>query len=328
MKLKRIILIVAILSSFFLTHCVAIQKREDRKVLQALSTAKMLYVTDNREFGVVSDTGETLIFAGEEGRWAYSPQQEILYKITSDMIGIVGYIDDDGREKIGNNHDGCGGGSLIREGQELVYVTSLDFLPNQDAIGSQAPYVLVSFGIESGHKILYTFPDQSSTDQSKRCFLGTNVEFAGKLYFSEAQADRQVVKSLDLSTMLVEEVFSDDIIMAPAISPNGKSFAYTKYDGIYLYVLDEEVNFRLVDIPWFDNDNYDFARFSETDLGNDIPMASWSPDSEKIVYSKLIIFTDATGEDLYLHNIYVHDISTGETNLLIRKARNPYWILP
>lgn len=259
----------------------------------------------------------------------YTHEQEKLYKVTSYMVGTVGYIDNIGRQLIGVNKDGCGGGGYLSYNQSFVYLSDRGQLSSDDINEVNRKYVLVSYDPEKEHTILYSFSDEiDGKDQSKLCVLGTNVEFEGSIYFSEAFHDTQILKRLDLSTNTVEDVFIDDVIMAPSISPDGEMIAYTKFDGIYLYSIGEETSVRLIDIPWYENNGYHFQNANYPSLLNDIPVASWSPDSGKIIFSMLQSSKESTEEKLLAHNIYVYDFSTGDTNILLENARNPYWVLP
>lgn len=67
MKLKRIIFVIGVLAASLLTQCRVTQKKEDNVILQHLLTAKIIFVSDENEIGIIDQSGELHVFPGGDG---------------------------------------------------------------------------------------------------------------------------------------------------------------------------------------------------------------------------------------------------------------------
>ena len=115
----------------------------------------------------------------------------------------------------------------------------------------------------------------------------------------------------------IKDPVTEASILNPTISPDGRWIAYTVADGLHLIHPDGSGDMQLVNIPdW----NAGWPVFTWA------PRASWSPDSQWIVYHKCLnegcMIANHRGRKIYKINI-----ETRENKLLVNDGINPYWKL-
>jgi hypothetical protein len=327
-------MLVLIIVGVILTSCEGTLFVSDNNSLDELASVEMLYTeyhpTDDAVLVIMFGDNQTLRLPEGISRWTYSERNRILYRNTNYPYSRIGYITNEKDEYFGINYwDGCGGGSLISDDYLFLYTADKAFLEGEEE--PSGTLVLAVHGISTGNETLYEFSfDAKEVIEPERCILGTNAEYEGTIYFSDIVDDTSVLRSLDLKTGEIATLFSDDIIIAPSVSPQGDLIAYTKFDGIYTFNLVSKEKHQLVEIPWKEDGNIRFSvNFSIAYFYLYVPVVSWLPSGNELGYHVATYENDEDGRRVKTnYDIYVYSFLTGESELLIDNALLPYWVLP
>jgi len=113
----------------------------------------------------------------------------------------------------------------------------------------------------------------------------------------------------------------DSRLLAPAISPDGQWVAYTADDGLYLIRPDGNDQRRIVPLQMI-------SRTPGGPAWDQWPtVASWSPDSQWLVYHRCAAPTPERCIDPESYTIYKVNVGTLEEIPLVEGGVNPYWRL-
>jgi hypothetical protein len=128
------------------------------------------------------------------------------------------------------------------------------------------------------------------------------------------------IELLDLNT-------SQEIKIAegafPVWSPNGEQIAYIGVVGIYIYDMNSEEAYRIVE--YRNPESNRPAAYK----GTWPVMVSWSPEGDRLVYHKCLNdVRDITNncDDIEEFALFVLDIESGKETKIIEGGVNPYWV--
>ena len=329
---KFYVLLFLLLACVMLVSCEGTLFSSQNDSLDELSSVEMLVAERSKsDDSLVIFYGEnqTLTFPEYPTRWTYSERNGILYRNNTPSYSRIGYITSDDTMIFGRNFDECSSGSLISDDQLFLYIADMAILAGEEE--ASGFLVLVTYEIGAGHNVLHEFSfDADEHIQPKRCVLGTNAEYEGIIYFSDIEEDHQVLRSLDLITGEIATLFSDDIIMAPSVSPQGELIAYTKYDGIYTYNLNTNEKHQLVEIPWGEDGDLPVSvNLRVAHFYFFVPVVSWLPSGNELGYHVASYEHDEDGRRVETnYDIYVYSFLTEKSVLFMEDVLLPYWVLP
>jgi len=197
--------------------------------------------------------------------------------------------------------------------------------------------VIVSMPAEDGREFVLTKVN-TKTDQVGEAYmritagtfsLGSNPTFEDQLVVSLGYRDEDnnrlktelVLYDTTTKTQRVlvsykiQNSEAESFIERPAFSPDGKWIAYTTASGIYLIRPDGSENHLLVNVEgWYTGS-----------LNSEPPSASFSPDSQWIVYHRCPV-SGCPDWGIVLGKIYKMNIGTKE-EVFLTEGGNPYWRL-
>jgi hypothetical protein len=201
----------------------------------------------------------------------------------------------------------CGGGAAITE-------DGRHFVINADPYGVKHLHLVA---IESGEikETLITEPRQQAG-----VGIGTRAVHESRLVYRH----RELIGDQTTSSLIVRDLDSgQEIVLAtayfiekPALSPDGRSVAYTVANGIYVVPVTGGASRRIVGTAVLRS----FLGYPVA-----VPAASWSPDGEWLVYHRCTLPGQQYCGGLADYSIFKVNVETGEEILLVEQGLYPYW---
>jgi Tol biopolymer transport system component len=230
------------------------------------------------------------------------------------------------------------GGDLfaITPGRRLMgYETDVAFGDDGAAVTADGRYAVVHVvGDSEGEEYLHlliletgeikeTLVTETTLRAGVEC--GTNALHGSKLVYAyqglvnDQERGELILRDLEAGTATV--LVTGTILVKPAISPDGRWIAYTAEDGVFIVSVNGGESRRVVDTA--------VERLTSLGLIEDYspPVASWSPDSQWIVYHRCTLPGEQWCNQLSHYSVFKVNIETGEEVFLVEGALNPYWRL-
>lgn len=271
----------------------------------------------------------------------YDEEFGILFNRYSYLYDIGNYDYDSGEVSIIECPKGCsvGGGAennkwlyFINYGPGNVYIWNKSGVMRRLGIGANvsdyiAPVENTNQLIWATHKKSWDFTSTIVIKQS--CFfsdqilyemkpderprLGTNVRYKNQLFFGirNLNNEKEQLVVFDLEKQVLTTLLSVEKITKPSISPNGEMILYSAPDGVYLLILNSMKHRKIIDIQDYDGS---------------VIQTSWSKDSEKFVYDHYESSEIYEVGDCSKSDIYVYNLDSGKSELIISGGCRPFWI--
>jgi hypothetical protein len=157
--------------------------------------------------------------------------------------------------------------------------------------------------------------------------VGTNALHETSLVYRRSREENGVsmveLVLLNIETKRETVLLTEERLSQPAISPDGRSVAYTAEDGIYIVDVEKGESRHVMETcVWW---TPEADRFRQRD--NWPPTASWSPDGRWLVYHRCTQPCSQRCENVEDYSIFKINLETGEEELLVEGGLNPYWRL-
>jgi len=318
----KIFIRVIVFAFILITYgCVSSNAKISREVVDSINIDDILFKTETGELNSFDASAKaTNLSVFYPSRMIFNKSEGMLVITSMEVVKKIYLLTENGTENIGVNFDECGVASFLPKDNSIVFVTYDSFI--KDNTTFNGPLVIAQYNIESGlSKLVELSADIDNGEYFGSCILGASSGFENYLYYKDRSShSKEAIFRYDILTGERVMVFEwDRLILAPSISPSGEKIGFASSDGIYLYDIQTNDIQQIIHNEWLVESKIDLNY--AIDISKYVPVISWSPDSDAIVYS-LVEF--AQQNEVY--RIYVYNMNDTQAQIIINDGYFPYWV--
>ena len=210
-----------------------------------------------------------------------------------------------------------GGGTRRCEIEDWTDHTILDMVSAESSIAlmvdGRSTLWLVDLNNCESIRSIYTFDEYGPTLPGAS--LTSDEEYLAYSLDSRSDDTGPTITLLNLATKEMENL---GLGVRPQFSPDDRSLAFAWIDGIHIYDLNTHEVRTLLPYVW--------PTYSGTGSSGDFNTIQWSPDGQWIAFD-ICNEGDCYGMAATEYDIYIINIATGETHIVVEDGAQPYWRL-